>query len=109
MAWPAVIAARPRPWWTLTLKYVVLGDGRHPGVSGERVAQGGEDVDAVLGGGGNVASDGVAVPGCLLRARAGRESSAESWPVARPVRPYADIDIRPEASGGSQSGVMCRS
>jgi len=24
MAWPAVIAARPRPWWTLTLKYVVL-------------------------------------------------------------------------------------
>ena len=24
MAWPAVIAARPRPRWTLTLKYVVL-------------------------------------------------------------------------------------
>jgi len=27
MAWPAVTAARPRPWWTLTLKYVVLGYG----------------------------------------------------------------------------------
>ena len=24
MAWPAVIAARPRPRWTLTLKYVVF-------------------------------------------------------------------------------------
>src|SRR5580700_4865351 len=44
------------------------GDGRHPGIPGERVAQGGEDADAVLGGGGNVAADGVPVPGGLLGA-----------------------------------------
>jgi hypothetical protein len=44
------------------------GDGWHPGVSGERVAQGGEDADAVLGGGGDVAADGIPVPGGLLGA-----------------------------------------
>jgi len=44
------------------------GDGRHPGIPGERVAQGGEDADAMLGSGGNVAADGVPVPGGLLGA-----------------------------------------
>src|SRR5512135_676506 len=43
-------------------------DGRHPGISGNRVAQGGEDADAVFGGGGDVAADGVPVPGGLLGA-----------------------------------------
>ena len=37
------------------------GDGRHPGVSCERVAQGGEGADAVLGGGRYIAADGVPV------------------------------------------------
>jgi hypothetical protein len=41
----------------------LTGDGRHPGVSGESVAQGGEDAGAVLGGGGDVAADGVPVAG----------------------------------------------
>src|SRR5580658_5524943 len=44
------------------------GDGWHPGIPGERVVQGGEDADAVLSGGGNVAADGVPVPGGLLGA-----------------------------------------
>src|SRR5262245_60676363 len=41
----------------------VVGDGGRPGVAGEGVAQGGEDVGAVFGGGGGVAADGVAVTG----------------------------------------------
>jgi hypothetical protein len=44
------------------------GDRRYPGVSGEGVADGGEDGDPVLGGGGGVSSDGVPVAGGFLRA-----------------------------------------
>ena len=43
-------------------------DGWHPGVPGEGVADGGEDGDPVLGGGGGVSADGVPVPGGFLRA-----------------------------------------
>ena len=43
-------------------------DGRHPGVPGEGVVDGGQDVRAVLGDGGDVAADGVPVAGDLLRA-----------------------------------------
>jgi hypothetical protein len=39
------------------------GEGRHPGVSGEGVADGGDDGLAVLAGGVEVAADGVAVAG----------------------------------------------
>jgi hypothetical protein len=48
-----------------------VGNGWHPGVAGDRVAQGGEDAGAVLAGGGDVAADRVPVPGDLL----GPESS----------------------------------
>lgn len=41
------------------------GDRRHPGVSGERVPQGGEDPGAVLGGSGSVAADDLPPPGGL--------------------------------------------
>jgi hypothetical protein len=44
------------------------GDGWHPGTAGERVAQRSQDVNAVLGGGGQVAVDRVPVPGGLLGA-----------------------------------------
>ena len=39
------------------------GEGRHPGVSGECVADGGDDGLAVLAGGVEVAADGVPVAG----------------------------------------------
>src|SRR5258708_38625279 len=45
-----------------------VGDGWHPGVAGEGAVDGGEDVGAVLGGGGYVAADGVPVAGDLLGA-----------------------------------------
>src|SRR5262252_7547854 len=45
-----------------------FGDGRHPGVPGEGVVDGGQDVGAVLGGGGDVAADGVPVAGDLFGA-----------------------------------------
>src|SRR6266542_4078098 len=45
------------------------GDGRYPGVSGEGVADGGEDLVPVLGGGGCVAADGVPVAGGFFRAK----------------------------------------
>src|SRR5258708_69821 len=45
-----------------------VGDGRHPGSSGEGVADGGQDVGAVLGGGGDIAADGVPGAGDLLGA-----------------------------------------
>jgi hypothetical protein len=45
-----------------------VGDGWHPGDAEEGVAQGGQDVGVVLGGGGDVAADGVAVAGDLLGA-----------------------------------------
>jgi len=52
-------------------------DGWHPGVSGERVAQGGEGADAVLGGGGEVAADGVpARSAAWMRAR----KASAIWP-----------------------------
>jgi hypothetical protein len=44
-----------------------VGDGWHPGVAGEGAVDGGQDVGAVLGGGGEVAADGVPVAGGLLR------------------------------------------
>jgi len=44
------------------------GNWRHPGISGEGVAQSGEDAGAVLGGGGDVAADGVPVPGGVFGA-----------------------------------------
>src|SRR5271157_4679825 len=44
------------------------GDGWYPGVPGERVADGGENLVPVLGGGGCVATDGVPVPRGGLRA-----------------------------------------
>jgi hypothetical protein len=44
------------------------GYGWHPRAAGDRVAQGGHCVDAVLGGGGQVAADRVPVPGGLLGA-----------------------------------------
>src|SRR5262245_46485374 len=44
------------------------GDGWYPRVSGEGVADGGEDGDPVLDGGGCVAADGVPVAGGFLRA-----------------------------------------
>jgi hypothetical protein len=72
-----------------------LGNGRHPGVSGEGVAYRGEGVSAVLGGGGGVAADRVPVAGGLLRAgsspaaspattspRTGSTSAATSTPPA---------------------------
>ncbi len=43
-------------------------DRRYPGVSGEGVADGGEDGDAVLGCGGGVSADGVPVAGGCLGA-----------------------------------------
>jgi hypothetical protein len=46
------------------------GDGWHPGGAEEGVAQGGQDVGVVFGGGGDVAADGVAVPGGGLGAEA---------------------------------------
>src|SRR5512133_247813 len=46
----------------------VGGDGRYPCVASEGVADGGEDGDSVLGGGGCVAADGVAGAGGCLRA-----------------------------------------
>src|SRR5260370_37902337 len=49
-----------------------VGDGRHPGVAGEGVVDGGQDVGAVLGGGGDVAADGVPVAGGLLGAEPAR-------------------------------------
>ena len=47
-----------------------VGDGWHPGDAEEGVAQGGQDVGVVLGGGGDVAADGVAVLGGCLGAEA---------------------------------------
>jgi hypothetical protein len=44
------------------------GDGWYPGVAGEGVADGGEDVVSVLGCGRCVPADGVPVPGGFLRA-----------------------------------------
>jgi hypothetical protein len=49
-----------------------VGDGRHPGASGEGVVDGGQDVGAVLGDGGDVAADGVPVAGELLGAEPAR-------------------------------------
>jgi hypothetical protein len=46
----------------------VGADGWYPGVPGERVADGGEDLVPVLGGGGCVAADRVPVPGGGQRA-----------------------------------------
>jgi hypothetical protein len=43
-------------------------DWRHPGVAGEGIVDGGQDVGAVLGGGGDVAADGVPVAGDLFGA-----------------------------------------
>src|SRR5487761_1639402 len=45
-----------------------VGDGWHPGAAVECVAQRGQDVDAVLGRGGQVAADRVPVSGGLLGA-----------------------------------------
>src|ERR1039457_5247498 len=45
-----------------------VGDGRHPGIPGEGAVDRGQDVGAVLGGGGDVAADGVPVAGDLLGA-----------------------------------------
>jgi hypothetical protein len=47
---------------------VSLGDRRHPGVSGECGEDSGKDGNAMLGGGGQVAADGVPVPGGCFRA-----------------------------------------
>lgn len=45
-----------------------FGDGWHPGAAGEGVVDGGQDVGAVLGDGGDVAADGLPVPGGLFGA-----------------------------------------
>ena len=68
-----------------------VGDGRHPGISGEGVADGGEDADAVLGGGGDVAADGVPVRGWPARSGAGRRSSAGSWPGRRSRSAWLEV------------------
>jgi hypothetical protein len=52
-----------------------VGDGRHPGVAGEGVVDGGQDMGTVLGGGGDVAADGVPV--------------ASGLPGAEPADPVA--------------------
>src|ERR1019366_3699893 len=46
-----------------------VGDGWHPGIAGEGVADRGQDADAVLSGGVDVAADRVPVPGGLLGAQ----------------------------------------
>ena len=61
-------------------------DGRHPGVSGEGVADGGEDGGPVLGGGGGVSADGVRSR-VVSPSRGGRRSSAGSSRAAGRVRP----------------------
>jgi hypothetical protein len=62
-------------------------DGRHRGVPGEGIADGGEDGHPVLGGGGGVSADRVPVPGGFLRAEPAGESSAGSLMAAGRVRP----------------------
>jgi hypothetical protein len=49
-------------------QFIRCRDERYPEVSGEGVADGGEDLVSVLGGGGGVSADGVSVAGGFLRA-----------------------------------------
>ncbi len=55
-------------WWVCVSRHWLRegGNRRRPGLAGEGVAEDGQDVGAVLGGGGDVAADGVPVPGGFL-------------------------------------------
>jgi hypothetical protein len=71
------------------------------GVAGEGVVDGGQDVGAVLGDGGDVAADGVPVAGGLLRAEpAGDLLLGLSWPQVafRMIRSRRD----PQAGGEAE-------